>query len=201
MNSSLSRCFGGRGLLRGEEPAVGLCFLGQGEGVGAGGGGHAPEGEAVGEFDFPADGRDRAGEAGGGEGGGFFAGGDEGAAGGDAAQQGPDVGGGDDFQEGVGGVVTQASDLGGGVVESEAPAGAEVADGGFVEAFFGREAEVVFVSEVDEAQDAPEIVDPVGVEEGDGPAGRRGREAAEEENAGAFGEEGREGVLLSGHGR
>ena len=172
----------------------------QGEGVGAGGGGHAPEGEVF-EFDFAADGRDGAGEAGGGEGGGFFAGGDEGVAAGDLAQEGGDVGGGDDFEEGVGGVVAQASYFTGGVVESEALLSAEGADGGFVEAFLLLDAEVVFVVEVDQAQDAPEVVDPVGVEEGDGPAAGRGREAAEEEDAGAFGEEGREGVLLSGHGR
>ena len=56
----------------------------------------------------------------GGEGAGFFARGDEGVATGDAGQQGWDVRGGDDLQEGVGGVVFEAAYLAGGVVEGQA---------------------------------------------------------------------------------
>jgi len=60
------------------------------------------------------------------DGAGFLSGGDKGAAGRDACQQCRDVGGGDDLQECVGGVVFQPPDLAGGVVEGQPFPGAEL---------------------------------------------------------------------------
>ena len=117
-------------------------------------------------------------------------------AGGDLAQEGGDVGGGDHFQEGVGGVVPEAADFAGGVVEGQALGGAEGPDGGLVKALFRDEAEVVLVGKEDEAEDAPEVVDPVGVIEWNAPAVGLGRETAQEEDAGTRGEERLERVLF-----
>ena len=58
--------------------------------------------------------------------------------------------------------------------------GAELTYLGLVESFFFDYAEVVFVVEVDEADDAPEVVDPVGVVEWHAPAVGLGRETAQE---------------------
>ncbi len=132
----------------------------------------------------------------GGEGAGFFARGDEGVAGRDAGQQGGDVRGGDDLQEGVGGVVFEAAYLAGGVVEGEAFPGAKVPDSSFVETFFARHAEMILFPEVDDSHDPPEVIDPVGVVERHAPAVRLGREAAQEQDARALRQEGFEGVLL-----
>ena len=178
-----------------EHLPIRLGFLLQREGVGAGGGGHAPEAEG-GEVHPAADGRDGAVEGLGGEGAGFFARGDEGVAVGDAGQQGRDVRGGDDLQEGVGGVVFEAAHLAGGVVEREAGVGAELPDPGFVEALLPRHAEMILFPEVDDSHDPPEVVDPVGVVERHAPAVRLGRETAEEQDACVRGQEGLEGVLF-----
>ena len=134
----------------------------------------------------------------GGEGAGFFARGDEGVAMGDAGQHGRDVRGGDDLQEGVGGVVFEAAYLACGVVEREAGVGAELPDPGFVEALLARHAEMILFPEVDDAHDPPEVVDPVGVVERHAPAVRLGREATQEQDARALRQEGLEGVLLRG---
>ncbi len=128
--------------------------------------------------------------------GGLLAGGDDGAAVRDALEEGGDVGGGYHLEEGVGGVVTETADLAGGVVEGEALIGTEGADGGLVEAFLGRDAEVVLIGIMDDAHYAPEVVDPVGVIEGHAPAVGLGRETAQEEDAGTLGEERLERVLL-----
>ena len=103
-------------------------------------------------------------------------------------------------REGVGGVVAETADFAGGVVEGEALIGTEGADGGLVEAFLGRDAEVVLVGKVDDAHYAPEVVDPVGVIEGHAPAVGLGREAAQEEDAGARGQEGLERMEFGFHG-
>ena len=134
----------------------------------------------------------------GGEGAGFFARGDEGVAVGDAGQQGRDVCGDDDLQEGVGGVAFEAAYLAGGVVEREAGIGAELPDPGFVEALFARHAEMILFPEMDDSHDSPEVVDPVGVVERHAPAVRLGRETAQEQDACALRQEGVEGVLLRG---
>ena len=132
----------------------------------------------------------------GGEGAGFFARGDEGMAVGDAGQQGRDVRGGDDLQEGVGGVVFEAAYLAGGVVEREAGVGAELPDPGFVEAFLAWHAEMILFPEMEDSHDPPEVVDPVGVVERHAPAVRLGREAAQEQDARVRGQEGLERVLF-----
>ena len=187
-----------------EQPPIRLSLLLQREGVGAGGGGHAPEAERcpVGaghdDVNIFAHGRDGAVEGLGDDGAGFFAGGDEGVAMGDAGQHGRDVRGGDDLQEGVGGVVFEAAYLACGVVEREAGVGAELPDPGFVETLFAWHAEMILFPEVDDAHDTPEVVDPVGVVERHAPAVRLGREAAQEQDARALRQEGFEGVLLYG---
>ena len=180
-----------------EQHPIRLSLLLQREGVGAGGGGHAPEAEGV-DAHPAADGRDGTVEGLGGEGAGFLARGDEGVAVGDAGQQGRDVRGGDDLQEGVGGVVFEAAYLACGVVEREAGVGAELPDPGFVETLFAWHAEMILFPEVDDAHDTPEVVDPVGVVERHAPAVRLGREAAQEQDARALRQEGFEGVLLYG---
>ena len=134
----------------------------------------------------------------GGEGAGFFARGDKVVAVGDAGQQGGDVGGGDDLEEGVGRVVFQPPNLAGGVVERQAGVGAELPDPGFVEALLARHAEMILFPEVDDSHDTPEVVDPVGVVERHAPAVRLGREATQEQDARALRQEGFEGVLLRG---
>ncbi len=96
-----------------------ISFLLQRQGIGAGGGGHAPEAER-GEVHPAANGRDGAVEGLGCEGAGFLAGGDERVARRDAGEEARDVGGGDDLQKGVGGVVFEATYLAGGVVEGQA---------------------------------------------------------------------------------
>ena len=86
--------------------------------------------------------------------------------------------------------------MGCGVVEGQAVLGAEVFYGGLVEAFLVDDAEVVFIIKVDEADDAPEVVDPVGVIEWHAPAVGLGRETAQEEDPGVLGQEGLKGVML-----
>ena len=57
--------------------------------------------------------------------------------------------------------------------------GAEFANIGLIEAFFFDDAEVVFIIEMYQADDAPEVVDPVGVIERHAPAVGLGRETAQ----------------------
>lgn len=117
---------------------------------------------------------------------------------GDASQQSLDVGGGDDLQEGVGGVVFQPPDLAGSVVEGEALPGAELPNRPLVKPLLPRHAEMQLVPKVNQPHDAPEVVDPVGVVEGHAPAVGLGRETAQEQDAGVRGQEGLEGMLFDG---
>lgn len=79
---------------------------------------------------------------------GFFAGGDEGVALRNTGQEGGDVGGGDDFQEGVGGIVAEAADFGGSVVEGQAGLGAELPNRSLVKPLLPRHAEMQLVPKV-----------------------------------------------------
>ena len=178
-----------------EQLPIRLSLLLQRQGVGAGGGGHAPEAEG-GEVHPAADGRDGAVEGLGGEGAGFFAGGDQRMTRWNAGQQGRDVRGGDDLQEGVGGVVFEAAYLAGGIVEGQAFPGAKLPDSSFVEALLAGHAEMILFPEVDDPHDPPEVIDPVGVVERHAPAVRLGREAAQEQDARVRGQEGLERVLF-----
>ena len=162
-----------------EEGFVGGGFFLQRQGIGAGGGWHAVEAEGA-DINMSADGRDGAGEGLGDDGTGFFAGGDESVAGRDSGQESGNIGGGDDFEEGVGGVVLQAADFGGGVVEGEAGVGTEGANQSFVKPLLARHTEVRLVPKVNQPHDAPEVVDPVGVIERHAPAVLLRRETAEE---------------------
>ena len=74
-----------------------------------------------------------------------------------------------------------------------------MSDGGLVKAFFTDDAEVVFVVEVDQAHDAPKVIDPVGVVEWHAPAVGLGRETAQEQDSGAGRQEGLKGMMLYIH--
>ena len=93
-------------------------------------------------------GRDGATEGCSGEGAGFFAGGDEGVALRNTGQKGGDVGGGDDFQEGIGCIVAEAADFGGSVVEGQASLGAELPNRSLVKPLLPRHAEMQLVPKV-----------------------------------------------------
>ena len=77
--------------------------------------------------------------------------------------------------------------------------GAEFAYIGLIEAFFFCVAEVVFIVEMDEANDSPEVVDPVGVIEWHAPAVGLGRETAQKQYPGVLGQEGFKRMLLYIH--
>ena len=96
---------------------------------------------------------------------------------GDPGQQGWDIGGGDYFQKGVGGVVFQPLHFAGGVVKGQADISTKLSDQGLVEAFFGRNAEVIFIAEMNQADDSPEVIDPVWVIERHAPSMRLRRKA------------------------
>ena len=101
-----------------------------------------------GNVNKPTYGRDGATEGCSGEGAGFFAGGDEGVALRNTGQKGGDVGGGDDFQEGIGCIVAEAADFGGSVVEGQAGLGAELPNRSLVKPLLPRHAEMQLVPKV-----------------------------------------------------
>ena len=158
--------------------------------------------DQIGDFyvDAAADGRDGGGVELGDDLGGFLASGHEGVAVGNLAEEGGDVRRGDDLEECVGGVVLQAADFAGGVVEGQAGFGAETADGGFVETFLAGEAEVVLVGKMDEAHYPPEVVDPVGIIERHAPPVLLRRKAPEEKDVRILRQEWLEGVFFCGYG-
>ena len=158
--------------------------------------------DQIGDFyvDTAADGRAGGGEELGDDLGGFLAGGHEGIAVGDTAEEGGDVRRGDDLEEGVGGVVLEAADLTGGVIEGEAGVGAETADGGFIEALLAGDAEMVFVGVMDKSHYTPEVVDPVGVIERHTPPVLLRRKTPEEQYARILRQEWLEGMFFCGYG-
>lgn len=117
---------------------------------------------------------------------------------GDLGQQGGDVGGRDHLQKGVGGVVLETPHFAGCVVERQSFGGAERPDQGFVKAFLPRQAKMFPVPKMNQAHDAPEVIDPVGVIERHAPAVRLGRKTPEEQNPGALREERLKGVFFDG---
>ena len=130
---------------------------------------------------------------------GLLASGDNCCAEGDLLQQCGDIGRRYYLEVGIGGVVFEAADLGGGVVECQAVLGTELAYGGLVEAFLAYDAEVVLVVEMDKADDAPEVIDPVGVIEWHAPAVGLGRETAQKQYSGVAGQERLERMRLYAH--
>ena len=89
--------------------------------------------------------------------------------------------------------------MGGGVVESQSVLCAEVFYGLLIEAFFFDDAEVVFIIEMYQADDAPEVVDPVGVIERHAPAVGLGRETAQKQHPGVLRQKWLKRVLLYIH--
>ena len=118
---------------------------------------------------------------------------------GNVAQQGCDVGGLDDFQKLVAGIVFQPAYLGGCVIEGQALFRCEVGDALSVEAFFSLNLETGLVAVMDESHDAPEVVHPVGVEEVHAPACLGRRKSAEEEGVCMGWQKGLKRVVLGGH--
>ena len=178
---------------------IGVGLFLQRKGIGAGGGGHTVEAEWA-DVHVLSHGRDRATKGLRDDGAGFFAGGDEGVALGDAGEEGGDVGGGDHLQKGVGGVVAEAADFGGGVVEGESGLGAKRAYRSLVEPLLSRHAKMQLVPEMNQPHNPPEVVDPVGVVERHAPAMWLGRETAEEQDACSGRQERLERVLFGIHG-
>lgn len=96
---------------------------------------------------------------------GLAAGGDQCAAIGQGVEQLGDIGRFEHFQQVVAGIVVQAVDADGGVVEGQPLRGGELHDAFLVEALLARHFEVALVALMDDAHDAPEVVNPVGIEE------------------------------------
>ena len=196
-----------RGTPSNEQPPVEFGLPFQRKGIGAGCGGHAPEADRLCRLKAGCTSylhlfshrRRGTGIAFGNDAGGLFSGSDEISAVWDAPEQSRDVGWRDHFQEGIGGVVFQAPDFAGGVVEGESLGGAKLPDQRFVKPLFGRNAEVILVPKLDEAQDTPEVIDPVGVIEWHAPAVRLGRETAQKEHPCSSGQERLKGMTLDAH--
>ena len=64
---------------------------------------------------------------------------------GDLLQQRRNIGGRNHLQESIGGIVAQATDLAGGVIESQPLAGAEIPNQCFIETLFRRNAKVILI--------------------------------------------------------
>ena len=128
----------------------------------------------------------------------FLACGHERAAEGQAAQQGGQVRRADDAEEIVGSVVLQADNGLGRVVECQSLPAAELLDPRAVEALLAGDGEVILVARRKEAPDAPEVVGPIGVEKVHAPPLSWRREAAQEEDSCALGQERGQGMGLDG---
>ena len=115
---------------------------------------------------------------------------------GNAGEEPGNVRGCNHLQEGVGRIVLEAAHLAGGVIEREPGLRAESPHGRLVEALLFQEAEMVLVPEMDQAQDAPEIVQPVRVVERHAPPLGLGREAPQEQHLRPLRQEGLERMAL-----
>ena len=104
----------------------------------------------------------------------------------------------DDLEEFVGGVAGEASDGEAGVAQGDMAFGQQLFY--FVEAVAGEVGcqQCVFVAFEDEAHDAPEVVDSVGVVEVHRPAAARRRKGADEQDDGAVGSKGLPRVVFNG---
>ena len=146
-----------------------------------------------------SDGRDCARKGLGDDGAGFLAGGDQGVAKRNPCQQRRDVGGRNYFQECIGGIVLQTTNLTGGVVKCQTFPCAERPNGRLVKPLLARNAEMRLFTKVYQPHYPPEVVDPVGVVERHAPAMRLGRETAEEQDAGVLWQERWKRVLFGVH--
>ena len=102
------------------------------------------------------------------------------------------------FQESIGGVVFETPDLACCVVKGKALLCAEGSDGRLVEALISRDAEMIFVGEMDQSHDAPEIINPIRIIERHAPAVRLWRKTAQKEDMCIFRQERIEWMFL-GH--
>lgn len=187
-----------------EQSRVVLGLLFEAHGIGAAGAGHTPPAEQASEgftlsvFANPGHGHGELLLE-------LFAGltarGDHVVAMGHLAKQDTQVGGLQNLEMVVGGIVAQAADACGGVVEGKAPLQAELDDALATEAFLVCEDKVLWVGEMQEAHDAPEVVDIIRIEEVHRPACPWRWKTAKEEKAPVFRQEGLEGVRLDGHKR
>ena len=192
---------GFHGLLgnRGKQFAIGRRLFFQRQRIGAGGRGHPPEPDRTSvDVDVHAapHRRDPAAEPLRDDFRRLLPGGDKRVTVGNPGEQPGDVRGRDHLQEGVGRIVLQAAHLAGGVVEREPGLCAERPHGRFVEALLLQKAEMVLVPEMDQAQDPPEIVQPVRIVERHAPPLRLGRKAPQEQHFRPFRQEGFERMAL-----
>ena len=128
---------------------------------------------------------------------GFFASGDQRAAVGDTGQKGRDVGGGDNLQEGIGGIVFEPTHLASRIVEGQSLGRTERADGRFIKPFLLRDAEVILVPKVDEAHDPPKIIDPIRIIKGHIPTMLLRRKTPQEQNPCPLRQKRLEGMFLN----
>lgn len=115
---------------------------------------------------------------------------------GNTGQEGMDVGGKDNLQELVRGIVLQASHGGGGVVEAYALVHQEGDDKVQAECLCRSVHEMALVTKENEALYAPMVVDEVGIVEVHAPAFPLRRETAQEEHTAVLGQEGVQRVVL-----
>ena len=118
---------------------------------------------------------------------------------GDLLQQCGDIGWRYYLQECIGCVVFKAFYFRRCVIESKAFLGAEHAYIGLIKPFFFDDAEVVFVVEVYQTHDAPEVIYPIWVIKWHAPAVGLGRETAQEQNLSVLGQKRFKRVLLYIH--
>ena len=215
--SSLKPCFedGGRAMqrsdarLRFEQLTVAGGLPGQRERISAGSRGHPPplQGSAPGgQVEMTADRRNiRAGTGRGKDGRQLFAGlaarGHDAAAERHLREKRPDIGRHQDFQKSIRRIVFQAPDTYRRVEESQAMLLAECYNPLAVKHFSppDRGLEAFCVSEMDQALDAPEVIDKVGVEEIHRPALARRRETAEKKRRRVRRQERLKRMVLDGH--
>lgn len=129
-------------------------------------------------------------------GGGFLARSDDYTAMGHTMQEGMDVGGQDNLQELVRGIVLQAAYGGGGVVEAYAFVHQEGDDKVKAEGLCLGVHKIVLVAKEDESLDTPMVVDEVGIVEVHAPALPLRRETAQEEHTAVLRQKGVQRVVL-----
>ena len=115
---------------------------------------------------------------------------------GNTGQEGVDVGGKDNLQELVRGIVLQASHGGGGVVEAYALVHQEGDDKVQAECLCRSVHEMVLITKENEALYAPMVVDEVRIVEVHAPSLPLRREAAQEEHTAVLGQKGVQRVVL-----
>ena len=103
------------------------------------------------------------------------------------------------LQEGIGGIIAQPPYLAGGVVERQPLACTERPNRCLIKPLFARYAEMLLVPEVNQPQNSPEVIDPVGVIEWHAPAMLLRGKTPQEQNPCALRKEWLKRMLFSFH--